>query len=218
MKTKKIFIFLTILISVACNNKSSEIEKEENFKIEKESYKTSFKTTTNTTLENWLAYYKNNIDSTFTINKFNLTNESEFSKIQGNVFGIFDKEFDEIYTDFLIYSPNKQNYVDIDSYQWSLDEENKSELLFEIDQEINLINIPNKKIERIGFRGSMGWVEDAYWKNDSIIVLLEITTDKVPTITEMNIYSNKSATFTYQDTLKTMSNFSTKRIFKKLNN
>src|SRR5690606_6207670 len=165
MKTKKIFIFLTILISVACNNKSSEIEKEENFKIEKESYKTSFKTTTNTTLENWLAYYKNNIDSTFTINKFNLTNESEFSKIQGNVFGIFDKEFDEIYTDFLIYSPNKQNYVDIDSYQWSLDEENKSELLFEIDQEINLINIPNKKIERIGFRGSMGWVEDAYWKN-----------------------------------------------------
>lgn len=218
MKTNKIIIFLTILISVACNNKSSEIEKEENFEIQKELNETSFEPTANATLDNWLAYYKNNVDSTFTTDKFNLTYESKFSRIQGNVFGVFDDGFDKTYTDFLIYSPDKQNYIDIDGYRWSADKENKTEISFGVDQEINLINIPNKKIERIGFRGSIGWVEDAYWKNDSIIVLLETTTDKVPEITEVNIYSNSSATYTYQDTLKIMSDYSRKRILEKLNN
>ena len=205
-----------IFLLFSCNKKEEETKTVQ--KTEKEFIEDSFSDIKNETLENWIAYYKTNVDSTFTIEKFKLTNKSEFSKSQGNIFGIFDKEFNEIYTDFLIYSPNKQNYVDIDSYQWYLDEENKTEVLFEIDQEINLVNIPTKKIERIGFRGSQGWIEDAYWKNDSIIVLLETTVDKIPIITEMNLHSNESLTFTYQDTLKEVSDFSKKRIVGKLDN
>jgi len=218
MTRNKIFILLTFLILISCNNKASDSKnKTEDFIVkETKTPKNFFQSSENATLEKWIEYYKTSIDSDFTIDKFEKISKNKLSKIQGNIYGIFDKEFDTTYTDFLIYSPNKQNYVDIDSYQWILDKEN--EILFDVDQEINLVNIPNKNIERIAFRGPMGWVEDAYWKNDSTVVLLETTTDKVPIITQVNIYSNESITFVYQDTLKKISKYSNERIFGKLNN
>lgn len=218
MKPNRILISFSLLILLSCNSKSPELKiQTENPTIKEQKTVTNFfKYSQNETLENWITYYQTNIDSNFKIDRFEQTYKSEFDKLQGNIYGIFDKEFDKTYTDFLIYSPNKQNYIDIDSYQWSLSEEDSDELLFEVDQEINLVNIPTKKVERIGFRGSTGWVEDVYWKNDSIIVLLEITTNRVPIITQMNLYSGESLSFTYQDTLKEMSNYSNKRILKKL--
>lgn len=136
-------------------------------------------------------------------------------RTQGNIYGVFDKEFDKSYIKFLIYSPNKENYLDFDSYHWFYDSKNK-ELNFEIDQEINLVNISKKKIERIGFMGSTGWVEDAYWENDSIIILLEYTTDKIPIITEINTITDNRKTFIYMDTLKNESNYLEKRILRKI--
>lgn len=208
MKVNNSFILLIALLFISCNNQSSEAENE-SIVIEDELNKEVFEAAENGTLENWINYYKTEVDSSFGIENFNLTTVNKFSKTQGSVYGVFDKEFDKTYTEFLISSPDGQNYIDI---KWSLDEDAKTVPGFSVDQGINLVNIPNKKVERIGFRGSVGWVEDAYWKDDSIIVLLETTTDKIPMITEIDLNSNESKTYVYSDTLKTISNFQTKDI------
>ncbi len=61
-------------------------------------------------------------------------------------------------------------YVDINSYGMALDENNNA--IFDVDQAINIVDVKNKTSTSIGFFGSVGRVEDAFWKDNSTIVLL----------------------------------------------
>ena len=214
----KINFFLYILLIgflFSCDKKQSIDPEKQIIKSTNDSTEISILNPEIETLTNWINYYRNEVDSSFSLENFKLQSIEKLPKIKGSVYGIFDEHFDEIYKEFIVYSPNRQNYVDFDSYQWSFDSI-KKQLVYEADQEINLVKIFENKVERIGFRGPSYRVENAYWQNDSIIILLENSSDKVPTINKIDINSMKITTFNYQDTLKKASDFSNIRIKKKL--
>ncbi|MFI2742748.1 hypothetical protein ACG2LH_08415 [Zhouia sp. PK063] len=163
-------------------------------------------------LNKWLEYYKKK-EPNFSLADFNHTMTDSLNIINGNVFGIFDRKFNEIYDEFLIYNSDKSQYLDFDSYSWIIDK--NGEQSFSPDQEINLIDINKKTVNRIGFRGPSQWVEDAFWKNESTIVLLENNYEKQPLISEIDLKNGIVRTFKYNDTLDFETDY-TKQRFKQI--
>ena len=160
----------------------------------------------------WINYYKY-FDSNFSLNKFEKMDNHPIQYIDGNVLGVFDEKFDDIYMNFLIYSPNKEMYIDFDSYAWFVyEDDDKSEIFFDIDQEINLVNISKKTVTRIAFRGGSDWVEDAYWINDNTVVLLENSSENKPTVSIFNLEDSEVTIFIYQNTIIQATSYSMQRM------
>jgi|SRR5690554_2266881 len=168
-------------------------------------------------LAQWINYYQTEIDSSFLVSKFIFEAETTITKTEGSATPRFDKSFDKIYSDFLIYSPNQKKYIDIDSYQWSLNTAT-NEPMFEVDQEITLVDLESEKVWRIGFLGPSYVVENALWQNDSIVLLLQNSYDQVPSIQKVNVNTFSKSTYIYNDTLAKKSDYRIKRINKILNN
>ncbi len=166
----------------------------------------------NNLLVDWANYYKS-LDSSFSLDLFQLERTDTLNFIQGNVFGIFDKEFDEIYNDFIVYSPNGKRYLDFDSYQWTIDENRNT--IFSADQEINLIDLNAQTVTRIAFRGPLLWVENALWRDDSTVVLLENSSDHFLRISELNIINGEIKTFKYSKSINTNSQYFENRLIEK---
>src|SRR5690606_11292146 len=85
-------------------------------------------------------------------------------------------------------NPSKTFYLDIDSYNWTKDKEGNA--LFEADQEINLVNLKEKTVNRVAFFGPSYWVDDAFWVSDSIFILLQNNDENIPEITTYNLKDN----------------------------
>jgi len=209
------YIYIILILFVSCKEsnkketKTTEIQQTESnleikrFDLDKNS---------NLKLSKWVEYYQS-LEPNFSLENFEFKSKDTFNIIQGNVFGNYDINFDSIYSNFLIYRNDKKKYIDIDSYNWSLDENN--ELIFSPDQEINVVDINNKTVERIAFRGPSQWVENAFWQNDSLIILLENDNEKQPEITELNLESRIVRSFKYRDTLNFVSKYSKLRFKEK---
>ena len=168
--------------------------------------------TTNDILLDWSNYYKS-LDSSFSLDNFHLEQTDTLNFIQGNVFGIFDNEFNKVYGDFIVYSPNQEKYIDFDSYQWTMDENQTP--IFSPDQEINLIDLNKQTVMRIGFNGPLQWVENAFWENDTTVFLFENSSERILIISEIDVISKKVKIFKYQDTLNVKSDYSELRLRKK---
>ncbi|AUC78690.1 hypothetical protein CW736_04465 [Nonlabens sp. MB-3u-79] len=93
-------------------------------------------------------------------------NRKSLKVISGNVCG----SFDSIYSKFLVYQNNKEKYVDLDCYHWIANQ--KGNLKFWPDLKINLVDLKNKSVHRWAFRSPSQWVENIFWQNDSLMVLL----------------------------------------------
>jgi len=143
-------------------------------------------------LTDWMEYYQS-FDPTISLDSFSLEGMRYGNFIPGNIFGNFDERYDDIYDSFIIYSPNGNKYIDFDSYQWHIDEDEN--IINSIDQEVNLVDIENETVTRIDFNGPTVWVENAYWKNDSIVVLLENSFENILRINEVNIISEEVYVF-----------------------
>lgn len=207
---KLLLIILSSYLLFSCTDRKKQIEVENQSTFKKDVEVSSFQ---KSTLHNWEKYYQTEIDSLFSLEHFVYESKSDISKMEGTIYGIFDEQFNPIYTDFLIYSPDRKKYIDIDSYQWSVDKLT-NKLMFDVDQEINLVDIPNEKVWRIGFLGPSYWVEDAFWQSDSIVMLLQNSYDQVPFIHKINIETGKQTTFVYKDTLRKKSDYVIQRIQK----
>jgi hypothetical protein len=166
----------------------------------------------NNILIDWSNYHKS-LDASFSLDDFFLERSDTLNFIQGNVFGVFDKEFDKIYNDFIVYSPDKKRYIDFDSYQWTLDEDNK--VMFSADQEINLIDVNKKSVKRIGFNGPLQWVDNVFWENDTTVVLLENSSEKELRISKIDIVNKYQKTYKYRGTLNVNSKYSELRLSNK---
>jgi hypothetical protein len=164
-------------------------------------------------LEDWMHYYRQK-GVTFDAAQFELIDTALTEPIQGNVWGSFDPEFDPVYLDFLVYSPDKTKYIDLDSYQWSLGKDN--EPAFDADQEINLVDLKTKTVRRIAFRGPSQQVENASWKNDSVVYLLEVSDEQELYISEVNIETGKILVYRYKHKLPFDSDYAQQRLEKKL--
>lgn len=146
----------------------------------------------------WESYYQEKMDD-FAKEDFKKENAFKIERSPSTVTPIWEEKFNPIYKEFFSYNADSTKYIDIDSYKWSIDEQ--GELSIAPDQEIALVNIPEKKVERILFYGTSFWVEDAYFKNDSVIVLLENSTDKIPAYQEINLNQNTSKYYIYKKAL-----------------
>ena len=171
------------------------------------------KSSSNKTLKQWLSYYTK-ADKNFSLDSFNFLSADTINFIEGNVFGKFDNEFNSVYLPFLIYSKNKEKYIDIDSYRWTVDEDN--EIIFSSDQEIDLVDLQKETVTRIGFEGPSQWVEEAYWENDSVVVLLENNYENIPAIVKLNINNGVIKSFRYNSAISTEVYYPEKRITEKI--
>ena len=154
---------------------------------------------TNSTFQQWLKYFRQNGADLSMVN-FNLEKNRKLELMNGNIKAIFDSGFQEFYEPFLIYNPSKTMYLDIDSYHWTLDKEGMP--LFEADQEINLVNLKEKTVNRVAFFGPSYWVDDAFWVSDSIFILLENNFDNQPDIQVFNLKENIISQYSYSDSTR----------------
>jgi hypothetical protein len=210
-----IYIFAVLILLFSCSQLKEKKEQKQFSKttdLETLSEKLNLGANSDKTFEDWINYYKT-IEQTFSLNLFDFQSVDSLIFIQGNVLGSFDNNFDSIYSDFLVYRSDKKQYVDFDSYQWTLDENKKPS--FSPDQEINLIDTENQTVKRIGFRGPSQWVENAFWENDSTIVLLENSYEKHPLISKIDLKNKIIRTFKYRNSLSFESQYSELRFRKK---
>jgi hypothetical protein len=195
---KRTFFLLTLVILISCSEKKEKKTKDSNTN-NVEFKQLLLDLETNENIKDWFDYYKSK-DSTFCLSDFMFERIDTLNFIKGNVLGQFDKNFDKIYADFLVFSEDKNKYIDFDSYYWTLDNEKKP--LFDIDQEINLVDIKKQTVTRIGFRSSTSWVENTFWENDSTIILLENNTENRPRITKIELKNSISVTFKYKNSMR----------------
>lgn len=147
----------------------------------------------------WFAYYQKE-NSNFKAKSFQLKDSSAITYQESSIAILNQKGFNEIYKPFLVFNKSKDKYIDFYSYQWFLEPNGTAG--FEADQQIVLVDYKNKSAKQIGFFGPSYWIEDAYWKGDSAVVLLGNTYEKVPFILKYNFEKNKVQNFQYPDTLK----------------
>lgn len=197
------FILAIILLSIiSCYDKKEkqpdeiEIPKDtiQQVEIEKPTEETAHDKVF-VALENWKNYYKKRING-FDLNDFKKDESYSFEREHSHIEPIWSDNFNPIHKQFLVYNSDSTIYIDFDSYKWGLDKKNR--LMIEPDQEVTLVNIAEKKIERLLFYGPSFWVEDAYFKNDSTLVLLENSTDQTPAYQEVNLNTNTGQYFTYK--------------------
>lgn len=198
----------------SCNDSKNKNlnESNTNTQLESEQEKLKLDINSDSILTKWVEYYKEKKPS-FSLSNFYLITTDSLILIQGTVFGSFDNNFDKVYHNFLIYRLDKKQYLDLDSYNWTIDENGQPS--FSPDQEINLIDIENKTVNRIAFRGPSQWVEDAFWKNDSTIVLLENNYEKQPIFTELNLKNKLVRIYKYNETLNLESDYTMLRFKQK---
>lgn len=170
-------------------------------------------TETDPVLRNWLAHY----DSSGKIvcpQRFKKVEEAHSQFMPGTVKGVFDSGFNSVYEPFFRYSKDNEQYIDFDSYNLSIDSEGNPQM--EADQEVNVVNLRLKTVTRIAFRGPSQWVEDAYWKNDSVVCLLENSEDGKLRLTQIHLLSGLTRTMEYTGSVNDQHAYSERRLEEKL--
>jgi hypothetical protein len=165
----------------------------------------------NEILQTWINYYKS-FYKDFSLKNFIFERGSTINEMQGTICAIFDKCFDPRLAEFLIFSPNKKKYVDLDTYGMSLTKDNEAD--FEIDQAVNVVDIDKRTNTRIFFLGSVGRVEDAFWESDSRIVLL-LNIDYLPIIGIIDLNTKHIKYYEYRSVLDFNSDYYYERLKKK---
>jgi hypothetical protein len=165
----------------------------------------------NETLQTWVNYYKS-FDKDFSLQNFIFERVGTINEMQGTICAIFDKCFDSRLAEFLIFSPNKKKYVDLDTYGMSLTKDNEAD--FEIDQAVNVVDIDKRTNTRIFFLGSVGRAEDTFWESDSSFVLL-LNIDYLPRIGIIDLNTKLIKYYEYRSVLDFKSHYYYERLRKK---
>lgn len=163
----------------------------------------------------WISYYRSK-KADFGPQKFRAEDTGRMERLPGMAKGTFDPEFDPIYEPFLIWSPDKTKYVDIDSYSWEFTDGKVQP--FGPDQEIDLVDVRKKTVQRIAFRGPSQTVENVAWKDNNTLLLLENSPDSGPSVTRIDLRSGRTYTYVYTDPIRSRSGYSDHRFEKLLGN
>ena len=213
-------LFLVLFLLSSCSEKKEEaisetpISETESVQFEEETEKSAIADLeSNATFQHWLKHYQST-DKSLSMGNFNLEQTQKLEMQPGNVVGNFEPEFDKTYEPFLIYNPSKSMYLDIDSYNWSKDKEGVAQ--FEADQEVNVVDVKKKTVNRVAFFGPSHWVDDAFWVSDSIFILLQNNDENIPEISTYNLKDNSVFLFRNQEPIqKTDSSYTQSRLEKK---
>lgn len=160
-------------------------------------------------LVRWMDFYRaENPD--FNFSGFTLKDSLQMMVRAGNVPAVYEEDFEEVYKKFLIYSADSLKYVDFHSYHWSLDENQNPS--FEADQQVNLVDMEKKEISQIAFFGPSFTIEEGYWEDNSTIVLLGNTYEKVPFYMKFDLEEKIQKIYQYPDTLAVSGNYTEMRL------
>ena len=194
----KPILFLILLLLFSCEKKikSSSPEKKPETAVADSSTITENDITA---AHPWFSYFKEE-NPNFDADAFKLTQNSPINYQKSTITILNQKGFNEIYKPFFVFNESGTQYLDFDSYQWELLPDGSAG--FEADQQVALVDYQNKKVRQIAFFGPSYWIEDAYWKGDSVAVLLGNSYEKVPFIMKYNFNKNEVKHFEYSDTLK----------------
>ena len=208
-KSNIIYLISVFFLFQSCNLKKEKEPQEEQITTQTDKPTEHVNQYSQEVFNSWLDYYKNEINN-FDSSKFEKEKPFKIVRAKSDLTPVWDEKFDSIYKDFLIYNPDSTKYIDFDSYKWKLN--NKKDLQIGPDQEIVLVNIPEKKVERLLFYGPSYWVENAYFKNDSIIVLMENSSEGKPGYQEINLNTNTSQYYIYPEKVKNPEKYLKNRI------
>lgn len=203
-------ILISLLLIFSCNQKEKysaiPIKKEQKSVIGKESqpHKLLYN-------QPWFNFYRQE-NPDFNPELFQLKQTAPISYQESSVTVMNEKGFNEVYKPFLIFNESKTKYIDFDSYQWFLEPDDT--VGFEADQQVVLVDYKNKTARQIAFFGPSFWIEDAFWKGDSVAVLLGNTYEQVPFMMKYNFDKNEVQNFQYPDTLKVETSYSKIRLRK----
>ena len=203
------FIFFNSCIEF---NRNRDTMDEKSGALQPDKKKQNFSVQPDSVLTQWINYYKQKKPD-FSLAGFKWCSTDSLMMMPGHVLGNFDREFDTIYTDFLIFNPSKSLYLDFDSFNWSLDKNGTPS--FAVDQEIDMVDVEGRTVNRIGFNGPSYWAEDAFWVDDSTIVLLQNNYEKRPEIIRFRLKDWKKDVFRYTDTLPFQTDYARFRIRQK---
>jgi hypothetical protein len=163
----------------------------------------------------WLSYYRSKT-ADFGPQQFLLQDSGRMEQLTGNVKGSFDPGFDPAYEPFLIWSPDKTKYIDLDSYSWEFKDGKVRP--FGPDQEIDLVDVEKRTIRRIAFRGPSQTVENAAWRDNQTVLLLENSPDSGPSVTLIDLRNGKTYNYSYDGKFRSRSGYSDHRFEKLLGN
>lgn len=201
------FVIIFGLIIISCSDKKDQSIENESL-VEKDSISTensqSMSFESHPTMKGWLDFYKKE-NPEMGLGNFEMLETKKLDMMEGSVSGIFDTEFDSVYMPFLIFNPSKTMYLDLDSYNWVLDEDGTA--MFEADQEVNLVDLKDNTGKRVGFYGPSHWAEDAFWMNDSVFVLLENSDQNEMSFQLINLKENSISSYINTETLKAREEF-----------
>ena len=205
------FAYLLLLVIFCSCQKLSKISQAEHSskKITEFSEKLSQKDCHQ--IQAWVQYYKKE-NPDFDCALFDFKNKSQISDLEASILTINDKDFDNIYKPFLIFNKSQTKYLDFDSNQWFLGEDGTAG--FEVDQEVVLVDLKSNKTTQIAFLGSSQWIEDGFWENDSVAILVGNSYEKIPFVIRYNFTQNTREFYQYSDTLKNDSSYSKNRLLR----
>lgn len=159
MKSKIKYIFLSsIIFLVSCGQK------------QKQSYELA--DLSNPLLEEWFANFKA-ADSTFSEEKFKGFFYSEEVEECPEEWFSYDYVADSACCPWLIYSPNRKFYLDLDFYS-SIDDAIGDDIYMggDVDTKTTLVDVQNNKKIDIIRTNTYNSALDAFWVNDSVFVML----------------------------------------------
>ena len=206
---KNILHILILTIFISCSNnieqKANSIETISKIKIIKKSIikvDTARIDKYSKELKEWLDHYdKYSINLT----DFEFVNEMNLPDITVTV-DTFDLAKD-IYEPFYKYSPDNSIVLDLTSYNLILVLNNKNEYVSyagEVDSEVSIKDLKNKKWQRLLFVGSLYIVEDGFWINNDQLLIVgqfdnEFQTKVKSFICFVDIEKNIIQTFEYRN-------------------
>lgn len=204
---KKAFFFLLPLLLFSC---SEDKQNEQNTTSSNTSQPALFQDN-NPIFKQWKSYYRLDRHAKA---EFLSTDTAQIPGISGTVLPTYDNAFDSVYLPFLVYSPDKTRYIDFDSYQWFLE---KGEPQFNVDQEIDLVDVKNKTVMRLAFRGPSSVVEEVYWKDNNTVVLLEIADETTPIVSIIDLKKNQIIHYESTGKVRASSGYFEKRFNRLIN-
>lgn len=160
-------------------------------------------------LHKWSQFYQQ-VDTAFRLAAFVPDDSVTVSPMKGTIKSVNDPDFDPLYSEFLIYAPDNSRYIDIDSYLWRLNA--SGDLDFEVDQEINLVDVETDSITRVGFLGPSYRIEEVVWLDESHILLLGNQEGNQPYLQQLDLNTFQGRIFRYPTKIHSKKDYYLQRI------
>lgn len=203
------FAYLLLLVIFCSCQKLSKISQAEYSSKKTTEFSEKLSQKDCNQIQKWIQYHQKE-NPNFKCSLFNFENKSQISDLQASILTINDKDFDKIYKPFLVFNKSKTKYLD--SNQWFLNEDGTAG--FEVDQEVVLVDLKSNKTTQIAFLGSSQWIEDGFWENDSVAILVGNSYEKIPFVIRYDFNQNLRVYYKYSDTLKNNSSYSRDRLLR----